>query len=172
MNEIWKDIAGYEGFYQVSNFGRVKSLFRFRHCGHPGAKPHLLPEKLLTPRKEKKGYLSVGLCKNSILTFKKIPNPDNKTETNHKDRDKTNNHVSNLEWSTTLENVRHAELNGGRNQNKGIMNPKSKLRESDIVNIRNRAAKGETTTKIASDYGVDKSNICYIIKRKTWKHVK
>ena len=93
-NEVWKDIDEYEGLYQVSNLGRVKSI---------GYKK----ERILKPGRDKDGYLFVSLCKNHkikycrihrlvALTF--IPNPNNLPEVNHKDEDKTNNRVKNLEW--------------------------------------------------------------------------
>lgn len=102
--EIWKDILGYEGLYQVSNFGRVKSL-KFGK------------EKILIPGKNKKtGYLQVVLCKENILktylvhrlvaeAF--IDNPDNLPQVNHKDENKLNNVVSNLEWCDAKYNINY-----------------------------------------------------------------
>ena len=101
MKEIWKDIKDYEGLYQVSNLGRVKSSYTNRG---------------LTGYKDTCGYLLVGLYKNNIRSSKKIhrlvaqafiPNPDNKSQVNHIDEDKTNNNVSNLEWVTAKENLNH-----------------------------------------------------------------
>lgn len=104
MEEIWRDIEGWEG-YQVSNLGRFKS---FKRC----------PEgKLLTPHKNKKGYLSIHLrdkdrnklfqCHRLVLlTFKPIPNSD-EMEVNHKNENKQDNRLDNLEWMTRLENVRY-----------------------------------------------------------------
>lgn len=96
MIEVWKDIKDYEG-YQVSNEGNVKSLGNDR----------TRKEKLLKPAKNKDGYLRVGLSKNNKRKFYFIhrlvaqafsPNPDNLPEINHRDEDKTNNNVANLEW--------------------------------------------------------------------------
>ena len=93
-NEIWKDIKGYEGLYQVSNLGRVKNKRRNR---------------LLKLRLERNGYLRVSLYKNSKVSCKFvhrlvaqnfIPNPNNLEYVNHKDEDKSNNDASNLEWCT------------------------------------------------------------------------
>lgn len=97
MVELWKDIKDYEGLYQVSNWGRVKSLW-FRK------------EKILIAVGDTKGYLKVCLCKNGKKkTFKVhrlvaeafIPNPENFPYINHKDEVKTNNRVDNLEWCTS-----------------------------------------------------------------------
>lgn len=104
MEEIWKDIPGYEGYYQVSNLGRIKSLPRCKPTDK--RKTH---NNIRKPRLAKNGYLRVNLSKgNSVkwfgvhrlvaLTF--IPNPDNLPVINHKDENKQNNRVENLEWCT------------------------------------------------------------------------
>ena len=101
MNECWKDIEGYEGAYQVSNLGRVKSLERRDSRGH------LRNGKILKTQKISHGYLMLGLYKDGIEkkmlvhrivaeTF--IPNTKNLRDVNHMDEIKTNNAVSNLEW--------------------------------------------------------------------------
>ena len=101
MKEIWKNIEGFGGLYQVSNLGRVKSSYTNR---------------VLKGYKDTCGYLLVGLYKNNIRSSKKIhrlvaqafiPNPDNKSQVNHIDEDKTNNNLSNLEWVTAKENLNH-----------------------------------------------------------------
>ena len=103
MEEIWKDKKDYEGHYQVSNCGRVKSI-KFGK------------EKILKTNVDKDGYLQVTLCKNNIKKVYKvqrlvaeafIDNPDNLPQVNHKDEDKTNNNVDNLEWCDRLYNVRY-----------------------------------------------------------------
>ena len=101
MEEIFKDIPGYEGRYQVSNLGNVRSMRTM---------------KIRQPCPHTKGYLKTDLRKDGkremafihrlvALTF--IPNPDNLPEVNHKDGDKTNNRVENLEWVTTQQNAIH-----------------------------------------------------------------
>ena len=108
--EIWKDIEGYEGIYQVSNLGRVKSLKR-HSVNNANTK-----DRLLKPSLDSKGYLHVILSKNGIQYNKTIhrlvaqtfiPNPENKPQVNHIDEDKTNNMVCNLEWMTNKENRNH-----------------------------------------------------------------
>lgn len=104
MEEIWKDIAGYEGLYKVSNTGKVKSL-NYNHTGK---------EKIMKPGKNTKGYLYVNLYKNSeIKSFKVhrlvaaafINNPDNKPHIDHINTIRDDNRVENLHWVTQKENV-------------------------------------------------------------------
>ena len=109
MREIWKDIKGYEGLYRVSNLGKVKSLDRFIHYKNGVNKFH--KGKLLTIHKN--DYLFVRLYKKSIPKTKYIhkliaeafiPNPNNYPEVNHKDENKLNNSIDNLEWCTIAYN--------------------------------------------------------------------
>src|SRR5699024_3977580 len=105
MKEIWKDIEGYEGIYQVSNLGRVKRVTTGR---------------ILKSGKNRGGYLYINLCKQGVVSNKIIhrlveqafiPNPENKSDINHIDEDKTNNTVTNLEWTTRKENLNHGTHN-------------------------------------------------------------
>lgn len=100
MDEIWKDIEGYEDDYQVSNLGRVKSLPK--KCWN-GKGYWFRDGRILIPIKSKKGYLNVW-CRKRIFKVHRlvanafIPNPQNLPQVNHIDGDKTNNCVTNLEW--------------------------------------------------------------------------
>ena len=104
--EEWKSIPGYEGLYEVSSYGRVKSLERYK-SNNGGIQ--LIKEKILKPHNTKKGYLTVQFH-NKIFKVHRlvaqafIPNPDNLPMVNHKDEDKTNNNVDNLEWCTAKYN--------------------------------------------------------------------
>jgi hypothetical protein len=116
--EQWKDIKGYEGLYQVSNLGRVKSLPKISGCCFQS-------EMLIKPHKDHKGYLYVGLCKNAKYKYFKVHrlvadafilNPDHKPFINHINYDKANNNVSNLEWVTAKENSQWSLENNRKGQ--------------------------------------------------------
>lgn len=113
MKEIWKDVIGYEGLYQVSNKGRVKGLQRLKWNG----KTYCIIKEKIRKNVEFKGYRALILYKNAkqkryllhrIVAQAFIPNPKNKPQINHINGIKNDNRVSNLEWVSQLENNRHA----------------------------------------------------------------
>ncbi len=114
LEEIFKDIVGYEGKYQVSNLGNVKSL-NYQNTR---------ASKVLSPVKHHGGYLIVHLCQGKIRMIHTlvaeafIPNPEHKRYVNHIDGNKHNNRVSNLEWVTSKENMNHAIKTGLRDPHK------------------------------------------------------
>ena len=113
MTEIWKDIVGYEGLYQVSNLGRVRSYY---------AKNGRLSDdtKILSGKRDKDGYIEVRLCKNGIVTYMRVHRIVASTflkwdvtfQVNHIDGNKANNRVDNLEFVTPRENSVHAHSTG------------------------------------------------------------
>ena len=112
--EVWRDVKGYEGLYQVSNMGRVKSLERKDRFGR------VIKERILEPAVTHNGYLRVGLHvdgKRKMLRVHRLvceafhENPDNKSEVNHVNENKTDNRACNLEWSTRTENCNHGSRN-------------------------------------------------------------
>jgi hypothetical protein len=114
QEEIWKDIVDYEGLYQVSNLGRVKSLKRYRK-GRAGS-PTLVKERILIQHLNPNGYLCVVLQNNSeklctvhrLLAIAFLPNPENKPTVNHKNGIRQDNRLDNIEWATYSENMYHA----------------------------------------------------------------
>ena len=131
-NERWHDIWGYEGSYQISDYGRVKSLARTRK----GAKNHIckVREKILKPKTDKDGYVQISLCKNNKLKTFRVhrlvaliykPNvfPMFSDQINHIDGNKLNNKPENLEWCDSSHNQREAiklGLKGGKPYNPRI----------------------------------------------------
>jgi hypothetical protein len=176
MDEIWKDIKDYEGLYMISNLGRIKSLSRQRNESQPN---YITKEKILKPQKMGNGYLRVSLykkkkcCNKAIHTLVAkafIPNPLNLPEVNHKDGNKHNNNVTNLEWCTDSYNKLHAFKTGLMNAVKGENHGNHKLTDLQVKEIRELKGK-LTQQKIADIYNVKQGIISCIHLNKNWKHI-
>lgn len=176
--EIFKDVNGYEGIYQISNLGRLKSLSRRVSCRNS---TRLTKEKFLKPAIKDTGYLKFGLKKlgiekqfvlHRLIAIAFIPNPLNLTQVNHKNGIKTDNRIDNLEWCTPSENLKHAYAEGLKISVKGSNHFKSKLKESDINEIRQLyKIKGNTQFSISKIYNVSRSAIKDVVNGVSWKHV-
>lgn len=113
-SEMWKDISGYEGLYQISSTGKIKGLPRVT------VQNQILKERMLVPNVLNNGYLQITLYKDgkhkSFLVHRLvanafIPNPENLPEVNHKDENKTNCNIDNLEWCTRKYNLNYGTRN-------------------------------------------------------------
>ncbi len=173
--EIWKDIPNYEGYYQVSNYGRVKSLERW--VLHSRRGKDFVRERILKQHINR--YCFVVLSKDNFQINKTvhrlvaeafIPNPLNLPEVNHNNDfgDKTDNRSWMLEWSTKKDNNDHALENNLKP--KGENHGRAKLTEENVFEIR-KILGTKTVSEIARDYNVKPACINKIINGINWKHI-
>ncbi len=175
--EEWKDIKGYEGLYQISNLGRVKSLARYVNRKYNSQR--LVKERILSIGDNGNGYCNVCLTKKCSKKTEKvhqlvaqafIDNPNNYPEINHSDGNKANNKIENLIWCTRSQNIKHAFKTGLKISLKGEKNHLSKLTEKQVIEIR--GLKGSMLGKdIANLYNITESQVSRITLNKSWKHI-
>lgn len=125
-----------------------------------------------TTKGSREAHMQKGMTLHRLVALVFIPNPENLPQVNHKDGNKMNNCVTNLEWCTGEENMQHAKENDLRGDFKGSKNGRHKLTEDDVREIRHMHELGMYNVDIAADYGVSPSAIDFIIQGKTWTHVK
>lgn len=163
MEEIWKDIEGFEGKYQISNTNKVKS----NHFGK---------SIILKPALNTGGYNSVSLSLNNkaksvtlhrLIMTAFIANPDNKLQVNHINGIKSDNRVENLEWNTQSENINHA-IRLGLKRDIGEKSSLSKLTEKEVLEIRESDLSKD---ELCLQYNIVESCIRSIKTRRTWKHI-
>ena len=170
--EEWKDIKGYEHKYQISNYGNVKSL-DYHRTGE---------SKLLSPVLKKTGYYQVNLYLNGQYCSKRIhklvaeaflENPDNLPVVNHIDGDKTNNHVSNLEWCTISHNTWYATHVLGTNQESLYKATEASKKPCSILNTETNELLNFSSRKEAEDYfGCEFRAIVGSRQKQMYKHLK
>ena len=188
VKEVWKDIKNYEGHYQVSNYGRIKSVDKLVNSGLKNNKKVLKKGKILKLFKMSNGYLVVGLCNGETQKSKSvhrlvaeafIPNLNNYKNINHKDENKENNNVSNLEWCDNLyNNIYGTWLD--RIAKKLINNPKISKKVNQYDKQGNFIKQWSSTMEAQRNTGINNTHIsaCCLNKKNyktaggyVWKYV-
>lgn len=171
--EQWIDVVGFEGDYNVSDLGRVKSK-RY----HNGTSERIIKQSVT-----QKEYLHVVVYKNKkpfyhsahrLVAIAFIPNPENKIDVGHfgkypdgKEGNRKDNRCTSLKWVTRAENLKHS-FEFGRSDNNGINHSQAKLTEKQVLEIR---ASVLTNKELSILYGICDAHICTIRKRRSWKHI-
>lgn len=162
--ETMREIPNYKGYFATPD-GRVYSE---------------KVKRFLKPRNHR-GYWSIGISVDGkkktatvhrLIAFAFVDNPENKKVINHKDGDKKNNNISNLEWCTTSENILHAFKTGLSSPMAGSKHGFAKLTEADIPVIRSLSSQGKSLSQIAGKFKVDIKTVHRIVQGKGWIHVK
>lgn len=180
--EEWRDVPGYEGYYQVSNKGRVKATGWYKE------------PRIKVPSRNNGGYLLLSLYKEKkiknflvhrlvMLAFSPVDNPA-RMQVNHIDLNKENCRLENLEWCSPKENVNHflgSEkgkgfliniAKGDHNVPYGEAHYRSKLTESDVIAIRQIYAGGcHNMSEIARKFGVSNVTVKRVVRGEVWKHL-
>jgi hypothetical protein len=178
--EVWVDIKGFEGSYQVSNLGRVKSLARRVKINYGIDNYRPFPEKIMKPFIVNKKYYGLIIYKDKkyhhvvihrLVAQHFITNPDNLPVVNHLDNNGFNNHVSNLEWTTVMGNTQHAIAIGALKL-KGEDNPMAKYNKALVLKIREMySVEKMRICNIARQLDLPTKYIDLIVHRKRWKHL-
>jgi len=178
MIEIWKDIPGYEGFYQVSNLGRVKSLPR-KGWMERNKCWRLRKNRIFKLSADKSGYVRVLLrlnCKPKSFSVHRLVLisfvGESNLQVNHKNGIKDDNRLENLEYCTQSENTKHAYESGLALARRGEKSSLSKLTGKDILSIRSLYKTGKyKQCELADMHNIKQPNVSDIINMKTWKHI-
>jgi hypothetical protein len=175
--ERWLPVIRYEGLYEVSDLGRVRSLDRLVG-GSRGPASQISRGRILKPCLGRRGYLHVSLsrdgnvehCDIHLLVLEAFVGPPKPgQEGRHGPNGKLNNRLTELCWGTRPENCADKLRDGTDNQ--GMKHANAKLTDIKVREIRTRAAQGEVYRLIAADYNVSVSNISLVVRREAWTHV-
>jgi hypothetical protein len=178
MEEEWRDIEGFEGYYQVSNLGRVRSLDRVKCDGIR------MKGRIMKTHFDACGYEMVQLRRDGkykhpsihrLVAIAFIPNPDNLPQVNHIDEIRNHNTVDNLEWCTVLYNQNYGHRRERASESSvGEKNANHRLTEKQVLEIREKYIPGHAefgVRPLAEKYGVKYVTISKILQRKIWTNI-
>jgi|GEM_PF-1593221 len=174
--EVWKDVPGYEGLYQVSSLGKFRSYDSLKIAFGKGY--YTQKGRILKQSKEKNGYLRIALFKDlvnikyrahRIVAEVFVPNPEHKDQVNHINGIKTDNRAVNVEWVTASENQIHAVTTGLRPIGEDIYC--AKVTENQVLIFREEYASGLSVPEIFRKHNVSRHLVNRIVKNKSWKHL-
>lgn len=175
--EIWRDVVNFEGFYEVSNYGNVRSVDR--EIKYEDGRVYSYKSKILSFNNTKQGYYSAHLYKNCVRKNRKVhiivaetflPNPLGLTDVNHKDGNKLNNHVDNLEWTSRLQNMQHGFSTGLIN-NTGTNHGNNIYSDEQIIHVKRLLVLRRPHKEIEAVTGVKKGTIEQISQGRQWTHL-
>lgn len=174
-NETWKDVPGFEGLYKISTSGRVISYPREWVTGGKGVIKRSKPECEMHQTKGE--YFTVCLTKNRherpygihrLLALAFIPNPENKREVNHKDGNKHNNAIDNLEWATSSENRQHAFDTGLKKMAHSENSHRAKFTNDQVREMR---ASTLSIKELSEMYSAPYRTVLAIVRKVSYKYV-
>jgi len=171
--EEWKPVVGFEGLYEVSSAGRVRSMPR-KHRSSLGLREY--GGQIIKPLKKNNGYLVVNLTDvdrrlqemiHRLVLLSFVGSPEKGYECCHSDGDQSNNHLSNLRWDTRKNN--HADKRFHGTQTRGESHHTSKVTEADVLFIRTNTSM--TDVALSRMLNIGTSQIGRIARRESWKHI-
>lgn len=176
--EEWRDIEGYEGYYQISSHGRVKSLERI--VERSDGRSRTIKERVMKVVTGHRGYLCIRLRKQGKQKFRGvhrlvaeafIPNPENKPTVDHKYDEKVNNYYQDLRWGTHQEQIDWARGEQGLMDNSGENNHQAVLTNDQAEEIIRLLQKGNAPRPISKQYDVNERAISRINQGSTWANI-